>query len=446
MHVSDERMRAFVSDRLEPTQRREILSHLLGGCSDCQKAARRYWAAPGSADDAAAASEAASHFEPGLDDSAWNRILARATDHQHRLDAERAAATQQWVELERHPQPRRLLIARNQRRYQTWGLGEELLRLSWENRFDDPARMLEQAEIALAVAESLDDAIYGSATWDLRARALAHVGNAQRVSSDFRAAEKTFRAARKALDQGTGDPLELATILNFEATLRVRQRRFDDALKLAEREIALCRRWGQLHRLGEAYHSRGVVHALRGDDGQAIRDFERCLDYLDPERDPRIVLTSRHNLISLLHEEGRLAEALGRLRETRPMYHQLGDRLNLLRLRQLEGEIALAQGETKLAEECLLEARNGMIAADLAWDSAEISLRLAEMYLSQGRNRETREVAEQIMPIFQSRDLHTEAIAALLLFREAVFSETLTAHMVRQTISFLRQLRTRPPA
>ena len=81
--------------------------------------------------------------------------------------------------------------------------------------------------------------------------------------------------------------------------------------------------------------------------------------------------------------------------------------------------------------------------ADMAWDAAEISLRLAELYLSQRRNRETREVAEQIMPIFQSRDLHTEAIAALLLIREAVFNETLTVHMVRQTISFLRQLRSR---
>jgi tetratricopeptide (TPR) repeat protein len=436
-------MRDFVNDRLEPTQRREILSHLLGGCEVCQEAARKFWAAPGSL--AEPTETPCERAEPsGIDDAAWSRLLARAADHQQRLLAERSSAPQQWTELERHPQPRRLLIVRNQRRYQTWGLCEELLRLSWESRFDDPVRMLCLAEVAAAVAEELDADVYGSATWDMRARALAYVGNAQRVSSDFRAAEKTFRLARKALEQGTGDPLELATILNFETTLRVRQRRYDDAHQLAEREIALCRRWGQLHRLGEAYHSRGVVHALRGDDKQAIRDFERCLEYLDPERDPRIVLTSRHNLVSLLQEEGRLDEALARLREARPLYHQLGDRLNLLRLRQLEGEIALAQGDAELAEECMLEARNGMIAADLAWEAAEISLRLAEMYLSQGRNRETREVAEQIMPIFQSRDLHTEAIAALLLVREAIFNETLTVHMVRQTITFLRQLRNRP--
>jgi tetratricopeptide (TPR) repeat protein len=411
--------------------------------------ARRYWAAPGAlceAEDSAADEDASEAPQPGIDDAAWSRLLARAAGHQERLTSERVAAPQQWHELEGHPQQRRLMIVRNQRRYQTWGLCEELLRRSWDSRFDDAGRMLELAELATAVAEVLDEEVYGSAAWDMRARALAHVANAQRVSSDFRTAEKTFRAARKALDEGTGDPLELATILNFETTLRVRQHRFDEALQLAEREIALCRRWGQLHRLGEAYHSRGVVHALHGDDSQAIRDFERCLEYLDAERDPRIVLTSRHNLVSLLHEAGRANEALVRLRETRPLYHQLGDRLNLLRLRQLEGEIALGQGDEKLAEDCFLEARNGMIAANIAWEAAEISLRLAELYLAQGRNRETREVAEQIMPIFQSRDLHTEAIAALLLIREAVFNETLTVNMVRQTISFLRQLRNRPPA
>jgi tetratricopeptide (TPR) repeat protein len=439
-------MRAFVSDRLEPTQKREILAHLLGGCHECQDVARRYWSAPGATADRTQAESVPELAEPGLDDATWNRLLERAASHQQRLTGERQAAQSQWAQLETHPQPRRMLIVRNQRRYQTWGLCEELLRRSWDSRFDDPGTMLELAELASAVAGALDEDTYGSAAWDMRARAFAHVANAQRVSSDFRAAEKTFRTARKALDQGTGDPLELATILNFETTLRVRQRRYDEALQLAEREISLCRRWGQMHRLGEAYHSRGVVHALRGDDDQAIRDFERCLEYLDAERDPRIVLTSRHNLISLLHEVGRLDEAMIRLRETRPLYHQLGDRLNLLRLRQLEGEIALAQGETKQAEECMLEARNGMIAAHIAWEAAEISLRLAELYLSQGRHRETREVAEQIMPIFQSRDLHTEAIAALLLVREAVFNETLTVHMVRQTISFLRQLRTRPPA
>ena len=45
---------------------------------------------------------------------------------------------------------------------------------------------------------------------------------------------------------------------------------------------------------------------MRGDEGQAIRDFERGLEYLDPQRDARIVLTSRHNLVSLLHEAGRM--------------------------------------------------------------------------------------------------------------------------------------------
>ena len=93
-------MRAFVNDRLEPTQRREILSHLLGGCHECQATARRFWAAPGTSDEATAP---AVPDEGGLDDAAWSRLLARAADHQQRLVAERAAAAQQWSELERHP-------------------------------------------------------------------------------------------------------------------------------------------------------------------------------------------------------------------------------------------------------------------------------------------------------------------------------------------------------
>lgn len=54
---------------------------------------------------------------------------------------------------------------------------------------------------------------------DFRAGALAALGNAKRLASDFSGAGEAFREARSALQEGTGDPLEEARLISLEASL-----------------------------------------------------------------------------------------------------------------------------------------------------------------------------------------------------------------------------------
>jgi hypothetical protein len=94
-----------------------------------------------------------------------------------------------------------------------------------------------------------------------------------------------------------------------------------------------------------------------------------------------------------------------------------------------------------LAESRFLEARDGLLANNVDWEAAEVSLKLAQVYLQQGKMEDCRRLAAQLLPIFQSRSLHTEAVAALLLVHEAILAETITVHMVQETIDFLQRLR-----
>ena len=49
-----------------------------------------------------------------------------------------------------------------------------------------------------------------------------------------------------------------------------------------------------------------------------------------------------------------------------------------------------------------------------------------------------------MVPIFQSRDLHQEAIAALLLFQRAVEMDTLTLRMVEEVADVVRRSQEKP--
>jgi tetratricopeptide (TPR) repeat protein len=370
---------------------------------------------------------------------AVERAEVSAAERFRLLNDERAAAPARLSELVGHPLPRRAMLIANSERFGSWALCELLLERGFDCRFDDAGEYEELAETARVVASRLDVARYGKAlVHDMRARALAHTANARRIhSSDLAAADELLRQAYAELAEGTGDPLELLTVIENERALRLRQNRFDQALALCERQRSLAERVNDQSLIGKALTDTGLVLIYLERFEESLTCFERAEEHLDPTRDSRILLATRHNRVSALQELGRLEQALDELDALKPLYYELGDRLTLLRLRGLEGELALSLRRYDLAEECFREARNGLMARDVAWEAAQMSLYLAKVHLLTGQTRETKELAQQILPIFRSASLTTEAVAAMLLFREAVLSETVTLQLVQQTLEFL---------
>ena len=77
---------------------------------------------------------------------------------------------------------------------------------------------------------------------DLRARAHAHLGNARRVLGELKAADDAFLRSRELLAQsGTGNTLVEAEILSLQGSLRLDQRRLDEAFELVDRALDLYR-------------------------------------------------------------------------------------------------------------------------------------------------------------------------------------------------------------
>lgn len=123
---------------------------------------------------------------------------------------------------------------------------------------------------------------------------------------------------------------------------------------------------------------------------------------------------------------------------------QHGTRSELLRLRWQEGKIHVGLGNENRAEAAFLEVRKGFLELGLQYDVASVTLELAALYMRQRRTGEIRDLAAQMFPIFQSRDLHQEAIAALLLFQRAVEMDTLTLRMVEEVADVVRRSQEKP--
>lgn len=380
---------------------------------------------------------------------AFTRTAARIGDDVDRVALENGRVTALLQELLRESPVWRRERIRSDPRFHLVKLCQRLQGESREAWAGDPARAVHWADLALAVAERLDARVYGEAlVADTRALAWACLGNALRIASDLRRAEEALDRAEDLYRAFEVDLLTEAEILGFRASLRNTQGRFDEAVHLLDRAFDLYREAGDRHQQGRTLILKGMVVGEGTRLREAIRLLRRGLARIDPGREPRLVLAARHNLIWFLNDMGRHQEALATLEQSRSLYLEVGSRMHLVRLRWLEGRIALGlgrlDGRLDAAERSLSLARESFLEQGIAFDAAMVSLDLAMVHTRRGDAAAVKRIVSEIVPVFQACQVHPEAIAALLLFREAAESERAAAGFLDRMASYLRHSRRNP--
>jgi tetratricopeptide (TPR) repeat protein len=373
-------------------------------------------------------------------DAVIAKTLSRLRTWEASYERERAEAVGLVTELLSHSTERRELLVRNCSRFRTWGVYERLVSESWEQIFASPEEAERLASLALCLSEHLD-AIYGKApVEDLRARAWAFIGNARRSRCDLAGAGKAFRKAHAHLRQGTGDPVELALFLDLVASLLRAQRHFLHSMRLLQGALDIYLSVGDRHRAGRILICMDIVHHQAGTPEQGIPLLYRALDLIDPAQEPYLLLCVRHNLADDLTELGRFMEAKRVFVDSRKLYRSLplGARH---RHQWLGGRIAVGLGQEQEGEDLLLSARQGFIADQAAYDVALVSFDLSALYSRQGRARELKQIAEEMVPFFSSRLIHREAAAALAYWKQAVDTETAGLDLATRLVAFLKRAR-----
>jgi tetratricopeptide (TPR) repeat protein len=353
---------------------------------------------------------------------------------------ERAQAPSLFVQLLGHPREKRELILKNSPDFHTWGVFELLIERSLEACIRNPDHAEDLGRLALLLSDLLDASYYGaSLIEDLRARAWAFIGNACRLRSNLQQAEECFSNSYSHLQKGTQDSLERAVILDLEASLRRDQRRFDDAEKLLKRAITLFLQNDQRHRAGRSLVNLSTVHHYAGYPEAGIPLLFQAISLIDPEQEPRLLLCARHNLIDYLAASGRSLEAQGLYRATRPLYRSFPDAWTQNRRKWVKGKIARGLRQADQAESLFLAARDGFVEEGVPYDTALVSLELATLYAEQGRRSDLRRLAEGMVPIFSSLNIHREALAALACLKQAAEADRVTVELVASVAAYLRR-------
>ena len=133
----------------------------------------------------------------------------------------------------------------------------------------------------------------------------------------------------------------------------------------------------------------------------------------------------------------REAEAL--LPKVKGLALRLGNGLDSLRCRWLQGLISAGLGRLEEAAAGLESVAGEFAALGIAFDAALACLDLAKLCLRQGRAAEVKRLAGQMVEIFKAQNVHREALAAVILFQQAAEQEKATAELVSKLADYLRR-------
>ncbi len=306
----------------------------------------------------------------------------------------------------------------------------------------DRRRGIELARLALESLEASADA-FGELIHDLRALGWAWLGNAYVLALDLAAADAAFEKADAewGVARAEQDDLVLARICNLKGTLRMFQRRYDEALKLVDRARSLFQFGMAPKGEARALIQRAAILGYCDEPEESIVTLEEAKRLLEAglAKDTYLVFTVTGNLANILARLGRYGPASDYLAKAKDELAQLDLSVGPSQLLWIEGDIKLGFGEFQAAGDLYVEARRGF--ADAAeWSSfALTSLDLAILASERRDWDRVVEVTAEAVPILGSARLHPETLAAVDLLAKAVHAGHVRGRLLRKARELLQK-------
>jgi tetratricopeptide (TPR) repeat protein len=274
--------------------------------------------------------------------------------------------------------------------------------------------------------------------------AYAPFANAARLNHHYDDAEEALSNAAKLLNEETLDPFLAGRYLDIEASLRIDQRRLDEALRLLDQLHRHYLELGEAHLAGRAFISKGIALRHSERPQEAVEVLRQGLSLINPEREPKLIATGQQLLLNSLVDARCFSEA-GELLMKSGLQRELeGEPINLLKLRWISGKIFAGLGKLQRAEEILSEVRQKFVVLDREYLAAMVDLELAAVLLRRGKAAEVEAVAEEALQIFEDLRVDREALRAVRYLRDACRQREASAGLVQEVVSFLNRLENQP--
>ena len=338
-----------------------------------------------------------------------------------------------WKGLAGQPHPVRLRLVREEICFGSPALFHLLGEKSRVEGREDRRRGIEFAELALASLEGSAEAL-GDRYYDHCALGWARIGRARRLALDRDGADEAFARAGEVWQTPRASPdrrIE-AEILFLKGTLRLFQRRFEEAQELLDRSIGICRTEDEKLLLAKSLTQRAKIADYLGDHEAAIADLQVALKLLEGCDEKYVVLVAYGCLATSYAWAGKPEKALEFLPEARRLCAELDNRLIHHQLQWIEGLARQAQGDEAGAEGRFRQARAGFVAQGELDHAGVTSLEIAILCRRQGRDAEVVSLAAEAIPVFRTLQTYPEAVTALRLLGDAVAKGEVTLEVLEQ--------------
>ncbi len=363
-------------------------------------------------------------------------LLRRAREERYARDRRQADERREHLRRLKTVEARRERI-RDAEDYQTWALVERLAHESERAAADKPALALEWAELALFTVpfvrgpESRRQRLEGYATFSR--------ANAKRVGNGLDGSAADFERAWRLWKAGEGDelPLDEGWPLDLEASLRREQRRFEEALDLHRRALAVSPSTGCI------LLNKAATLEQMGDVEASVEALQQARPYVEKEAGARDLWVLLFNSSLGAWHLGRFAEAEELLADARELAVRLGNELDLTRTLWLTARLDSSLGRVPKAAASLEQVFENLIShtPPLPYDAALAGMDLAILQLEQGHSREVMALALRMERVFGSLGIEREALSALLVFCAAARREEATVELARQTAEMIEKVR-----
>lgn len=412
----------------------EALVHVLDGCPACGTTVSRALRVH-------RPQSALAVSPPALD---RERVARRALAAAEWRAVERQATGALVEQLLRHPPGRRTTLVRNSWRYRFPTVVEALCDGSKDSLGRDPVEAAQLASLAVEAADGLPKAAFGEALVnDLRGRARVYLALALRKRSLYRESRDSLADATEILRRGTRDVAEWAWMLEIRGGLSARERRFDEALRDFRGALRCYRLAGKRDLVGRVYSRIARTWLDANEPERQARALAASTASASVAGGGRVALAIAHNLLQALIATGERRWAAELLAVAGPLWGVLASPTDRLAMRWLEARVTAASGDYGRAAEAFREVRDGYLEFGMAIDAAVSSLDWALAEVQRGEHATVRKIAGELLPVFESRQLSRESLAALQLFRQAAEERAATTRMIQAVARIVSRRRTR---
>jgi transcriptional regulator with XRE-family HTH domain len=344
-----------------------------------------------------------------------------------------------WSRLKLSDEDERGPLVERWREFHHVGLAELLCHESAEAASDDSEKALSLASLAYKIAKlAPGDALQRRS---LLGYTLLFRSNCLRVSGNLPDARSTFNEGLALWRCNAKAPTFLALwrVLDLEASLLRDERKFTAALDCLDQALESAPHKSRARIL----LNKSAVLEQMGDAAGALAVLREAKPLILPTQ-PRLYLTHRFNLATVLCLVGHFDKAEAMLPSIHRLSSELGLDLTNLRVKWLTGRVDAGRSRLPQAAALLEEVRQELETLGSAWDGSLVTLELATVYLHQGRTAEVRDIADKLVWVFKAQGIHREALAALSLFREAAARDAATLDLTQEILQYLRKAQSDP--